>query len=198
MEISSQQAPKPHRRRSQQAQKPTGTEANKHRSPEAQCSAVSPQSAMPEGSGRLWGPECHAGGSKTPRVHLLTRGPDQECPSPPLLLTFMYTDRILRPYGSESTSASTGILSVVLSFFRNSLHCGGSKGMREQPVEQGKGKGSKGMREQCGITQTARPSGSRDPTSTIVSAPLAGSPPGCHVGLGGELRYEQYRESLNC
>ena len=33
----------------------------------------------------------------------------------------MYTDRILRPYGSLSTRARTGILSVVFSFFRKSL-----------------------------------------------------------------------------
>lgn len=31
----------------------------------------------------------------------------------------MYTDRILRPYGSESTRPNTGRFSVVCSFFRN-------------------------------------------------------------------------------
>lgn len=34
---------------------------------------------------------------------------------------FMYTERILRPYGSESTSANTGILSVSFSFLKKSL-----------------------------------------------------------------------------
>ncbi len=34
---------------------------------------------------------------------------------------FMYTERIFRPYGSESTSANTGILSVSFSFLRKSL-----------------------------------------------------------------------------
>ena len=37
-------------------------------------------------------------------------------------LPFMYTERILRPYGSESTNASTGIFSVSFNFLKNNLH----------------------------------------------------------------------------
>lgn len=36
-------------------------------------------------------------------------------------LPFMYTERIFKPYGSESTRASTGILSVCFNSFKNSL-----------------------------------------------------------------------------